>query len=324
MAETTKVVAKKRDRAGKGGARSSRRDGLIPAVIYGDKQPPLSIAVEPKSIERELHKEGFFNHQLKIDVEGTDYAVLPRDVQVDPVTDKPLHLDFLRVGPDSIITVQVPVHFKNEGQAPGIKRGGVLNVVLHEITVRTKPASIPEYFEVDLTGLEIGHSIHLSTLAVPEGVRVVSRDKNATVASIAAPTVVREAAAAAAAEAAAAAAAPASAEGAAAPACGRTLRHRVQRRRQVRLRQRVRGGTGGRRQGPGSGQEVSGRREPPSVRCFCWSGSAIPGRAMRGTGTMSDSWRRTRSSAAVSSRRGARASTARWRKAISAASARSS
>ena len=216
MAETSKVIAKKRDRAGKGGARSSRRDGLIPAVIYGDRQPPLSIAVEPKSIERELHKEGFFNHQLKIDVEGTDYAVLPRDVQVDPVTDKPLHLDFLRIGPDSIITVQVPVHFKNEGQAPGIKRGGVLNVVLHEITVRTKPASIPEFFEVDLTGLEIGHSIHLSTLAVPEGVRVVSRDKNATVASIAAPTVVREAAAAAAAEAAAAAAAPV-VEAAAAP-----------------------------------------------------------------------------------------------------------
>jgi len=220
MAETTKVVAKKRDRAGKGGARSSRRDGLIPAVIYGDKQPPMPIAVEPKSIERELHREGFFNHRLQIDVEGTDYDVLPRDVQVDPVTDKPLHLDFLRVGPDSIITVQVPVHFKNEGQAPGIKRGGVLNVVLHEITVRTKPNTIPEYFEVDLTGLEIGHSIHLSTLAIPEGVRVVSRDKNATVASIAAPTVVREAAAAAAAEAAAAALAPAPAEGAAPAAPG--------------------------------------------------------------------------------------------------------
>ena len=117
MAETTKVVAKKRDRAGKGGARSSRRDGLIPAVIYGDKQPPMMIAVEPKSIERELHKEGFFNHQIKIDVEGTGYDVLPRDVQVDPVTDKPLHLDFLRIGPDSIITVQVPVHFRNEANA---------------------------------------------------------------------------------------------------------------------------------------------------------------------------------------------------------------
>jgi large subunit ribosomal protein L25 len=220
MAETTKVVAKKRDRAGKGGARASRRDGLIPAVIYGDKQPPLMIAVEPKSVERELHKEGFFNHQIQIDVEGTNVDVLPRDVQVDPVTDMPLHLDFLRIGPDSIITVQVPVHFKNEAQAPGIKRGGVLNVVLHEITVRTKPATIPEYFEVDLTGLEIGHSVHLSALKVPEGVRLVTRERDGTVASIAAPTVVREAAAEAAAQAAAAAAAPAAAEGAAAPAAG--------------------------------------------------------------------------------------------------------
>src|SRR5215471_4048613 len=223
MATTSKVVAKKRDRAGKGGARSSRRDGLIPAVIYGDKQPPVMIAVEPKSIEREMHKEGFFNHRLQIEVDGQGFDVLPRDVQVDPVTDKPLHLDFLRIGPDSIITVQVPVHFKNEAAAPGIKRGGVLNVVMHEITVRTKPASIPEYFEVDLTGLEIGHSIHLEALKVPDGVRVVTRDKNPTVASIAAPTVVREAAAAAAAEAAAAASSPTPAAGGAAqPAAGGT------------------------------------------------------------------------------------------------------
>ena len=218
MAETTKVVAKKRDRAGKGGARSSRRDGLIPAVIYGDKQPPMMIAVEPKSIDSVMHREGYFNHTLKIDVEGTNFDVLPRDVQVDPVTDKPLHLDFLRIGPDSVITVQVPVHFRNEAASPGIKRGGVLNIVMHEITVRTKPATIPEFFEVDLTGLEIGHSVHLSALKVPDGVRVVSRDKNPTVASVAAPTVVREAAAAAAAEAAAAALAPAPAEGEAAAA----------------------------------------------------------------------------------------------------------
>ena len=131
MAETTKVVAKKRDRAGKGGARSSRRDGLIPAVIYGDKQPPMMIAVEPKSIERNLTHEGYFNHLIRIDVEGTGYDVLPRDVQTDPVTDKPIHLDFLRVGPDSVITVQVHVHFKNEANSPGIKRGGVLNIVMH-------------------------------------------------------------------------------------------------------------------------------------------------------------------------------------------------
>ncbi|SJZ88793.1 LSU ribosomal protein L25P [Enhydrobacter aerosaccus] len=218
MAETTKVVAKKRDRAGKGGARSSRRDGLIPAVIYGDKQPPLMIAVEPKLLLREIHKEGFLNHRMQIDVEGTPVDVLPRDVQVDPVTDRPLHLDFLRIGPDSIITVQVPVHFRNEAAAPGIKRGGVLNIVMHEITVRTKPNLIPEYFEVDLTGLEIGHSIHLSSLKVPEGVRMVTREKDATVATIAAPTVVREAASGAEAGAPAAAEGATPAAGAAAPA----------------------------------------------------------------------------------------------------------
>ena len=282
----------------------------------------MMIAVEPKSIERELHKEGYFNHRLKIDVEGTDYAVLPRDVQVDPVTDKPLHLDFLRIGPESVITVQVPVHFRNEASAPGIKRGGVLNIVLHEITVRTKADSIPEYFEVDLTGLEIGHSIHLSTLAVPEGVRVVSRDKNATVASIAAPTVVREAAAQAAADAAAAAAAPV-VEGCGGSRCGARRHGRgsgcgcsgARLRRQVPLRLRRPAAR------PRLRPRSKRRASAPSVRCFCWSASAIPGRAMRGTGTMSDSWRWTRSSAAVSSRRGARASTARWRKAISAASA---
>lgn len=216
MAETTKVVAKKRDRAGKGGARSSRRDGLIPAVIYGDKQPPLMIAVEPKMLLREIHKEGFLNHRMQIDVEGTPVDVLPRDVQVDPVTDRPLHLDFLRIGPNSIITVQVPVHFKNELASPGIKRGGVLNIVMHEITVRTKPDLIPEYFEVDLTGLEIGHSIHITALNIPEGVKMVTRESNATVATIAAPTVVREAASQGPEAGAAAEAAPAA--GAAAPA----------------------------------------------------------------------------------------------------------
>ena len=229
MAETSKVIAKKRDRAGKGGARSSRREGLIPAVIYGDKQAPMMIAVEPKSVERIMHREGYFNHTLKVEVDGTSIDVLPRDIQVDPVTDKPLHLDFLRVGPESIISVQVPVHFKNEGASPGIKRGGVLNIVMHEITVRTKPTSIPEYFEVDLTGLEIGYSVHLDALKIPEGVRVVTRDKNPTVASIAAPTVVREVEPTAAVADAAAAAAPAAgaaapgaapAAGAAAPAAG--------------------------------------------------------------------------------------------------------
>jgi large subunit ribosomal protein L25 len=221
MSDMTTIVAKKRDRAGKGGARAARRDGLIPAVIYGDKQPPLPIAVEPKQLLRVIHGEGFLTHRMAIDVEGTRIEVLPRDVQLDPVTDRPLHFDFLRIGAGSVITVDVPVHFRNEAASPGIKRGGILNVIRHTITVRTRADQIPEFFEVDLTGLEIGHSIHLSSLNLPEGVQIVSREKDATIASVAPPTVGREAeaeAAPAAAAPTAAAAAPAAAAPAAAAA----------------------------------------------------------------------------------------------------------
>lgn len=213
MSDLTTIAAKKRDRAGKGGARAARRDGLIPAVIYGDKQPPLPISVEPKQLLRIMTGEGFLTHRMAIDVEGTKVEVLPRDVQLDPVTDRPVHFDFLRLGAGSIITVDVPVHFRNEGASPGIKRGGILNVIRHAITVRTRADQIPDFFEVDLTGMEIGHSVHLSSLNLPEGVRVVSREKNATIASVAPPTVGREAEAAQ-----ATAAAPAG--GAAAPAAG--------------------------------------------------------------------------------------------------------
>ena len=129
------------------------------------------------------------------------------------MSDRPIHFDFLRVGANTIVAVQVPVHFRNEAGSPGIKRGGVLNIIMHEISVRTRADRIPEFFEVDLTGLEIGHSVHLSALKVPEGIKVIARDRNATIASIAPPTVVRveaqEAATATTAPAAAAAATPA-------------------------------------------------------------------------------------------------------------------
>ncbi|MBM3620662.1 MAG: 50S ribosomal protein L25/general stress protein Ctc [Alphaproteobacteria bacterium] len=226
MSDMLTIPAKKRDRAGKGGARASRREGFIPAVIYGDKQPPMPISVEPKQLERVMHAEGFFNHRILVEVDGTKYDVLPRDVQLDPVTDRPIHFDFLRVGVNSVITVQVPVHFRNEGASPGIKRGGVLNIILHEIAVRTRADQIPQFFEVDLTGLEIGGTVHLSALKLPDGVRVLSREKDATIASIAPPTVGREAepTAAAATATAAAPAAGAAAAGAAAttaaPAAG--------------------------------------------------------------------------------------------------------
>ena len=226
MAETTKVVAKKRDRAGKGGARSSRRDGLIPAVIYGDKQAPVMIAVEPKSIERELHKEGFFNHRVKIDVDGTTVDALPRDVQLDPVKDRPLHVDFLRVSADSTIRVNVPVHFINHAQSPGLKRGGVLNVVRHEVEMLCRADSIPDHLTVDLANLDIGTSIHISMIAVPDGAHPTIRDRDFTIATGAAPTVettpepTAAAAEGAAAEGAAAAGGATPAAGGATPAAG--------------------------------------------------------------------------------------------------------
>lgn len=233
MSDMLTIPAKKRDRAGKGGARASRREGFIPAVIYGDKQPPMPISVEPKQLERVMHAEGFFNHRILVEVDGTKYDVLPRDVQLDPVTDRPIHFDFLRVGVNSVITVQVPVHFRNEGASPGIKRGGVLNVVRHEVEVYCRADSIPERLTATLENLDIGHSVHISNVTLPEGVRPTITGRDFTIATIAPPTVyVEEVPVAAAAATAEGEAAPAEgdaaaeggaapAEGAAAPAAGK-------------------------------------------------------------------------------------------------------
>lgn len=225
MSEIVNLNAQAREKGGKGPARAVRRAGNIPAVIYGAKEPPMLIAVPPKETTRELHRPGFFTRRMTITIDGKKHDVLPRDVQLDPVTDRPVHFDFLRITKDSILEVMVPVVFLNEGASPGLKKGGVLNIVRHEVGVRCKPDAIPEKLEFDLTGLEIGHSIHISAIKLPNGVTPVIRDRDFTVATIAPPTVVREedtakpaADAAAAAPAAGAAAAPAA--GAAAPAAG--------------------------------------------------------------------------------------------------------
>jgi large subunit ribosomal protein L25 len=213
MAEMVTIAAERRDRSGKGAARASRRAERVPGVIYGDKKPPTLISVEQRLLERVFSNEGFFARLATVTVDGESHRVLPREVQLDPVSDRPVHCDFLRVGPKTRITVAVPVHFTNELAAPGLKRGGVLNVIRHTIEVYTLADSIPEYFTVDLTGLDIGDSIHISHVKLPEGVKpTIGRDF--TVASIAAPTVVREETAAAA----AAAGAPAEEAAAATPA----------------------------------------------------------------------------------------------------------
>jgi large subunit ribosomal protein L25 len=217
MSEIVNLDAQARPKGGKGPARAVRRAGSIPAVIYGAKEAPMLIAVPPKETTRELHRAGFFTRRMTITIDGKKHDVLPRDVQLHPVTDRPVHFDFLRITKDSIIEVMVPVVFLNETASPGLKRGGVLNIVRHEVGVRCKPDAIPEKLEFDLTGLEIGHSIHISAISLPDGVKPVIRDRDFTVATIAPPTVARDteeakpAADAAAAPAAGAAAAPAAA-----------------------------------------------------------------------------------------------------------------
>jgi len=220
MSEVLSLAAERRERAGKGAARQTRRDGRVPAVIYGDGKPPVMITLEPRSLMKELNREGFFAKLLDISLDGESHRTLPRDVQLHPVTDRPLHADFMRVSGSTKITVAVPVHFINQDKAPGLKRGGLLNIVRHDIDLVVRADNIPEFIEVNCEGYDIGDSIHISAVKLPEGTRSGISERDFTVATIAAPSAVREeaAAAAAAAIAAAEAAAAAVAPGAAPPA----------------------------------------------------------------------------------------------------------
>jgi len=227
MAAVESISAEARDRAGKGPARESRRNGRVPAVIYGDKKEPTLISLDPKEIDRLIHKKTFYATLLDVDLKGTKHRVLPRDVQFDPVTDRTLHVDFQRIGKDTKVHVNVPVVVRNEAASPGLKRGGVLNLVRHEIEFICSPDAIPQAIEVDVTGLEIGGSIHINSVKLPENAKLVVKERDFTVVSIGAPTGLKaeqqEAAEKAAAAAAAAAGAPAAAApagGAAAPAAG--------------------------------------------------------------------------------------------------------
>lgn len=224
MTQVVTLAADMREGVGKGTARAVRRDNLVPAVIYGNKLPPLPISMDANLLSRYVYKSSFFTHLFDIEISGKKHRVLPRDVQFDAVTDKPLHVDFLRVTSTTKIRVHVPVTFINADKSPGLKRGGALNVVHHELEVLCSPDKIPEKFEVDLDGLQINESIHLSAVKMGEGIKSVMTEKDATIATIAAPAAVRSEidAAASAAPASAAPAkggkAPAAAKPAAAPA----------------------------------------------------------------------------------------------------------
>lgn len=187
MSQGKTLKAEARERVGKGSARALRREGKIPAVIYGDKQAPVAITVSAKEIYYRIYNGGFSTTVLDIDVDGKTYHVLPKEYQLDKVKDTPLHVDFLRVGKNSVVTVNVPVHFENEEQSPGLKRGGVLNVVRHEVEVHCPAEAIPEAIVVDLTGTDLGDSIHISAVKLPKGVEPTITDRDFTIATIAAP-----------------------------------------------------------------------------------------------------------------------------------------
>ena len=192
MIKLTTLNVQKREKVGKGAARATRRAGMIPGVIYGDKKAPVLIAITPKDLEKEMNTKGLWTRQFEINLEKEKYRTLCQDIQKHPVTDRPIHVDFLRISKDSEITVDVHVTFLNEEACPGIKLGGVLNIVRRSIEIVCKPDDIPEEFVVDLGSLQIGDAVKISSIKLPKGVKPTIEDRDFTIATIAAPTVVKE------------------------------------------------------------------------------------------------------------------------------------
>lgn len=211
MANVVSIDAEARARAGKGAARATRRSGKVPAVIYGGHQPPSLIALDPRDVVREISRAGWQSRLYEIKTNGDATRALIRDVQVHPVSDAPQHVDFQRLAPGERIRVAVPVHFDNEGLSPGLKRGGVLNVVRHAVEVFCDPDQIPEQFVADMANLDFNDNVRWHDLKGAENARPVITDRDFVVATVAPPTKTTETA-----EQAAAAAAPAGAPSAAA------------------------------------------------------------------------------------------------------------
>jgi large subunit ribosomal protein L25 len=191
MSEQLTLPAEARDRAGKGASRALRRDGRVPAVIYGEKKEPLSIHVEEKLLAKMLSTGHFMNSVIMIDYKGDAHRTLPKAVDFHPVSSRPIHVDFLRIGEHTKVHVGVPMRFDNEEESPGLKRGGVLNVVVHELEIVCDAASIPNEIHIPLDGLEIGDSIHISDVKLPNGVEPANKDEDFTVATIVAPSAMK-------------------------------------------------------------------------------------------------------------------------------------
>jgi large subunit ribosomal protein L25 len=191
MSETLNLSAETRDRAGKGASRALRREGRIPAVIYGGNQEPISIHVEEKELRRQLGTGHFFNSIVELSVAGSTVRTLPKDVAFHPVSDRPLHADFLRVSADAKVEVAVPVIFINEEKSPGLKKGGVLNIVRHELELICDADKIPDDIAVDVSGTDIGDSIHISSVTLPAGSASAITDRDFTIATIVAPSALK-------------------------------------------------------------------------------------------------------------------------------------
>lgn len=191
MSDLLTLSAEARDRAGKGASRALRREGRVPAVIYGNNEDPVMVHVEEKALNKLLGTGHFMNSVVMVDVGGKPTRTLPKDVAFHPVSDRPLHVDFLRVGEHTAVHVEVPVRFANEEASPGLKRGGVLNIVRHELELICDAAEIPDDIEVDLTGYEVGDSIHISAVTLPKGSKSAIEDRDFTIATIVAPSALK-------------------------------------------------------------------------------------------------------------------------------------
>jgi large subunit ribosomal protein L25 len=191
MSDMLTLSAETRDRAGKGASRAMRREGRVPAVVYGNKQEALAIHLEEKALIKAMANGHFMNTVVMIDGVGEAVRTLPKDVQFHPVTDRPLHVDFLRISEHTTVHVAVPVVFTDEEKAPGIKRGGVLNIVRHELELICDAAEIPDHIDISLEGLEVGASIHISSVTLPQGAKSAIDDRDFTIATIVAPSALK-------------------------------------------------------------------------------------------------------------------------------------
>jgi len=191
MSDQLTISAEPRERAGKGASRALRREGRVPAVIYGDKKEAVAIHVEARALNKLLGTGHFMNSLIQVEVNGVKTRTLPKDVAFDPVSDRPLHVDFFRLAKGAKVQVDIPVVFINQEDSPGLKRGGVMNVVRHELDLMCDADHIPDQIEIDVTGLEIGDSIHISNITLPKGAESAITDRDFTIAGVTAPSALK-------------------------------------------------------------------------------------------------------------------------------------